>query len=250
MTEKRCSLCEEKHYAKNKCKRHYFAAYSADHHRAHPEARRIASKRWRARNPEYVAQAKSAWSKANKAKVKASRARSSAKHRTKINERARQRYWLNRTACLAQSAAYRAAHRDESIATSAAWRKANPERERQNQAANYRKNRSERLAKQAAWAKAHPDKVLVITMAKRARKRGAPGKHTAEEVLRLYERQKRRCAVCQVSIADGYHRDHIVALSRGGSNDILNIQLLCKACNLGKHAKDPVKFMQERGFLL
>jgi hypothetical protein len=30
----------------------------------------------------------------------------------------------------------------------------------------------------------------------------------------------------------------------------LNVQLLCPPCNLKKHAKDPIQFMQERGFLL
>jgi len=36
----------------------------------------------------------------------------------------------------------------------------------------------------------------------------------------------------------------------GGSNTDDNMQLLRKLCNLQKHAKHPVDFMQERGFLL
>jgi 5-methylcytosine-specific restriction endonuclease McrA len=39
-------------------------------------------------------------------------------------------------------------------------------------------------------------------------------------------------------------------LKAGGTNDILNIQLLCKPCNLSKGAKHPIDFMQQRGFLL
>jgi hypothetical protein len=29
-----------------------------------------------------------------------------------------------------------------------------------------------------------------------------------------------------------------------------NVQLLCATCNLNKNAKDPIDFMQSRGFLL
>jgi 5-methylcytosine-specific restriction endonuclease McrA len=39
-------------------------------------------------------------------------------------------------------------------------------------------------------------------------------------------------------------------LSRGGSNDISNIELLCERCNLRKHAKDPIDWAQENGLLV
>jgi len=43
-----------------------------------------------------------------------------------------------------------------------------------------------------------------------------------------------------------YHYDVIA----GGANDRANLQLLCGSCNKSKHAKDPIDFMQSRGFLL
>jgi 5-methylcytosine-specific restriction endonuclease McrA len=48
----------------------------------------------------------------------------------------------------------------------------------------------------------------------------------------------------------GYHLDHIVSLKRGGDNVDSNMQLLTKRCNQNKSAKDPIAFMQSRGFLL
>lgn len=42
----------------------------------------------------------------------------------------------------------------------------------------------------------------------------------------------------------------IVPLALGGTNTDGNMQLLRSTCNQKKHAKHPVDFMQQRGFLL
>lgn len=51
-------------------------------------------------------------------------------------------------------------------------------------------------------------------------------------------RDRGKCSLCEKNITmeleEGSHFDHIVPLSKGGFNDILNIQLLCKICNLQK----------------
>ena len=41
---------------------------------------------------------------------------------------------------------------------------------------------------------------------------------------------------CQICASEGppYHIDHVVPLSRGGKNDLPNLQLLCPPCNLRK----------------
>lgn len=85
---------------------------------------------------------------------------------------------------------------------------------------------------------------------RRALQLDAPGDFTESECRRLLELQRFLCVICRTSIRKGFHRDHIVPLSRGGSNDILNIQLLCQKCNHKKGAKDPINFMQSSGFLI
>lgn len=104
-------------------------------------------------------------------------------------------------------------------ASTAAWRKANPWRGR-----IYRHNRSDRMASVG----------------------GTLSYGLSEKLLYL---QRGKCACCKTKLVK-YHMDHIVPVSKGGANSDENIQLLCPPCNLRKHAKHPVDFMQQEGFLL
>lgn len=79
----------------------------------------------------------------------------------------------------------------------------------------------------------------VITMFKRrrARKHGAEGFHTYKEILALLKSQNYKCVTCPVKLNKKRHADHIIPLSRGGSDFISNIQMLCPSCNLSKGNK-------------
>jgi hypothetical protein len=57
----------------------------------------------------------------------------------------------------------------------------------------------------------------------------------------LNSRDRGKCAACGTDIvmeldADG-HIDHTFPISQGGCNDLVNLQLLCSACNSKKLAK-------------
>ena len=159
-------------------------------------------------------------------------------------------YLANKERLRAKDAVWHKANSKKVRARNAAWQKANPERVRANYSAWRKANPEKASAAIAAWHKANPEKSRAIVTNRRARVKGAEGQHTAKEIKQLLARQKCRCVVCKKSIEDGYHEDHIVPLSRGGSNCIRNIQLLCPTCNCRKGSKPPVKFMQEMGFLL
>ena len=59
------------------------------------------------------------------------------------------------------------------------------------------------------------------------------GNHEQWEWWRLMCYYGRACAQC--GSRDRIHKDHIVPVSRGGSNGLENLQPLCIGCNLSKH---------------
>jgi 5-methylcytosine-specific restriction endonuclease McrA len=145
-----------------------------------------------------------------------------------------------------------AENREASIKKTIAWAKANPDREKA-RVAEWNINNPERskLIK-GAWVSRNKDYVRTNAANGRARRRRAEGKHTLKEIRSLVIKQKGKCAnpACRELFGDNYHRDHIIPLIRGGSNDIKNIQLMCKRCNLSKGSKHPVDWAQQNGLLL
>lgn len=70
---------------------------------------------------------------------------------------------------------------------------------------------------------------------RRARKAGAEGFHTKEQFWELCKLAEYRCLACKKE--KPLTEDHIVPLSKGGSDWIENIQPLCFSCNSRKSTK-------------
>lgn len=76
-------------------------------------------------------------------------------------------------------------------------------------------------------------KVRVETNNRRARNKGAAGVLSVDEVEELLFEQKELCSnfdYCKTSLLK-FDIDHMHPVSRGGSNEMDNIQLLCERCN-------------------
>ena len=145
---------------------------------------------------------------------------------------------------------YRERHPESAANRSKEWREKYPERYKEISRISREKRREAAKEYAKKFRKEHPDICRNYAHIKRARKRNAKGTHNAQDIARIYENQKGRCAYCKVKVGKNYHVDHVIPLAKGGSNGKENLQICCPSCNMKKKAKDPVDFAQECGFLI
>lgn len=139
------------------------------------------------------------------------------------------------------------------------WREANREENAERHRAYYEQNKEEiiqksreyaiankeRRAKQMReWRIANYARVVAYGRIRRAQKLNAQGTHTGDDIKRQYKAQKGLCYYCHNHVGDTYHVDHVVPLSRGGSNDPENLVIACPACNLSKNKRLPHEWPQ------
>lgn len=153
--------------------------------------------------------------------------------------------------------------RERQIASATAWAASNKERRRVadsiRHASNY-KERSEKLrawykdnsekakANSRAWKLDNPEANRIIHQNRRSRSNG--GALSKGLINQLFKLQRGKCPCCSKPLGDDYHLDHKMPLALGGLNTDDNMQLLRAVCNMQKHSKHPIDFMQSKGFLL
>ncbi len=100
------------------------------------------------------------------------------------------------------------------------------------------------------WQRKHPEARRANDQISRARRKGAFGHFTSEDIDNIFRLQKGKCAYCRKPLGKKYHIDHIIPLARRGTNWPRNLQLTHQKCNNQKHAKDPLVYAREIGLLL
>jgi 5-methylcytosine-specific restriction endonuclease McrA len=117
------------------------------------------------------------------------------------------------------------------------WKKANPERVKEMLKEWKKKNpeRAKEISRETTrrWADAHPEEVLEKVRLQRARKAGALGFYTKEDIHKQFKMQYGLCCWCLKPLTK-YQRDHLIALARGGTNWARNIVIACPHCNSSK----------------
>lgn len=164
---------------------------------------------------------------------KACRAEQKAEYRKRpeVIRRERERlakaYAENKAVLLERRKARYAANPQAALAKNREWREKNLEKHR---------------ALCRGWAKENPEAMRAIVAKRRAIRLSAEGSYAASDVEAMLARQGGLCNHCRVDFGARFHVDHVIPLSRGGSNWPDNLQLLCVPCNLSKADKLPHEF--------
>lgn len=200
----------------------------------------------------------------NAEQISARQAARRASNPEQARERDRDNYQKNQENIRARARAKRAEDVEAAREREREWRQKNPDVHRK-AALKYRKNNLEQVraldrARQAERRVADPErhkeiarryrkknraKLLVKYRENNARRKGATGSHTAEELWLMRECQNHLCAYCETPIFDVFHVDHMMPLSRGGTNDWTNLAITCPTCNLRKNARTAEEFVEK-----
>ncbi len=94
------------------------------------------------------------------------------------------------------------------------------------------KHKEEMRVKLLAWRRKNKAKVVQQVLLRRYREKGITGSHTLKQWEELKDKYGQRCAICKEKKT--LTRDHIIPVTKKGTNDISNIQPLCRECNSRK----------------
>lgn len=136
------------------------------------------------------------------------------------------------------------------------WRRNNPDKVQAQKKRHYWKHRDRHLGKHRQyyqanrgkliksakeWVVKHPARAKMNRRAsdlnRKARVRQAAGHYTAADLRLQYKSQGGNCWWCGKALNGKYEGDHVIPLSRGGSNYPSNIVLTCLPCNREKGKK-------------
>jgi 5-methylcytosine-specific restriction endonuclease McrA len=132
---------------------------------------------------------------------------------------------------------YQEEHKEEISEYKKKWTAENKDSVAASKHAYYEREREEVTARSKTWAEENPDKVRSAKANNRRKRRAArhasSGSFTAEEFKALCDAYGNECLACGDTEAV-LEADHVVPLTRGGTDDIGNIQPLCGSCNRKK----------------
>lgn len=149
-----------------------------------------------------------------------------------------------------------------SLRLSREWAAANPEAKRRHRKESSERNREKEAerrrrmtpeqrekknARAREWRKKNASKVLMWNRLRLHRQRAAGDPPSRRDIGRLLCAQNARCTYCGSLFEAGFQIEHKTPISRGGTNDLSNIQLACGPCNMRKAAKTHEEYAEIAG---
>jgi len=139
-------------------------------------------------------------------------------------------------------------HRDERAAHDRQYHKEHPEECQEYHRQCYKEHREEYREHHQQYYQEHPEVLVAARRRRRALEYSADGSYTTEEFTVLCEYMDWRCTYCGCELtAETVTEDHMIPLSRGGSNYIDNITPACKSCNSKKRNKTVEEYLEYLG---
>jgi 5-methylcytosine-specific restriction endonuclease McrA len=129
---------------------------------------------------------------------------------------------------------YQEEHKEQIAQYKKIWTANNKESVGASKRSYYEREREDILARSKKWAENNPEKVRQAKTnnlrKRRAARHASRGNFTVQEFEELCESYGNKCLACGDNEAV-LEADHVVPLTRGGSDSISNIQPLCGSCN-------------------
>lgn len=106
------------------------------------------------------------------------------------------------------------------------------------------KNRAHHNELQRRWVRRNPEMARAVDVSMRAKRRATISDGVSSDVFRQWEAASpKECFYCREDCSDGWHVDHFVPLSRGGTHVLTNLRISCPTCNIAKSARDPMEWI-------
>jgi len=158
-------------------------------------------------------------------------------NKDKVLQHSRDMYHQNIEAERIRNKKYRDSHKEDRNKKRCQRYKDNPEKEKEKMRDWYNLNKDKHLSNGNKWRKNNRDKAVRLLEKYRSNKISNGGVYSERDVNRIYGRQMGKCFYCGIEVNNKYHIDHIIPLSKGGSNYCGNILISCPSCNSSKSNK-------------